>query len=277
MGRESGFFSMFFFTLNHALYANENYLNFRINTEEWIYKYKDGWKDYFEPYEINEHTQIFNVIKRYPNVLSDYSIADYKRMISAMYRYNQQTTDYISDAKSRLNLTDGSYDSIFVRRGDKISDENEYNGPEKYIDALVFRNPSAKVVYVQTDDFTVIEEMRTHITKKQMTLEIKTLCDETKKGELVFSNYKEEDNDNEESPSDKIVENMSTSEIYKHTISMIAGIDLACNSNICVLDYESNIGRFIKLFHKNSANVFNLLDPNNDIDYKKMICPAFSF
>jgi hypothetical protein len=271
LGRESGFYSMLFFTFNHALYAESTHLNFRINTDDWIFKFKDGWSDYFEPYEINNHIQIFNIYKRCPNVLEDYSIAEYKKIIPLIYKYNQTTIDYIRDVKSQLNLIDGAYDSLFVQRGDKISDESEYNGPEKYIDSLVLRNPYTKVVYVHTDDYQVIEEIQAHISKKQMTVEIKTLCE--KSNTVFISNYKERDNNE----SDKIVEDMSVSEMYKNTLTMIAGVDLACKSNICVLDYESNIGRFIKLFHNNSSNVYNLLDPNNDINYKNIVCPAFSF
>ena len=289
LGKESGFFSMLFFTFNHALYAESNYLNYRINTDSWMYKFEDGWTDYFEPYEINHHIQIFHVNKSYPNVLTDYSISEYKRIIPLIYRYNQTTKDYIRNIKSQLNLTDGAYDSIFVRRGDKIiSGESEYNGPEKHIDLLVSKNPSCKVVYVQTDDYGVIEEMQVHISKKQIQLEVKTMCKESQRGTIVFSNYKEMDNykskdtdyikkNKEALLATKSVDEMNPSEIYDHTLTMIAGLELVCKSNICILDYESNVGRFIKLFHNNPANVFNLLDPTNDIDYKKMICPAFSF
>lgn len=289
MGKESGFFSMFFFTLNHALYAKSNYLNFKINTQDWMFKFQEGWNDYFEPYEINEHTQIFHIIKQYPNLLTEYSISEYKQIIPLIYRYNQKTLDYIRDVKSRLNLVDGAYDSIFIRRGDKIiSGESEYDSAEKYIDALVSINPAVKVVYVQSDDYGVIEEMRLHISKKQMTLELKTLCEEWQRGTVVFTNYKDIDfyvgkdseyvkKNKEALLANKSVEEMSPSEVYNHTIIMLAGIDLVCKSNICVLDYESNVGRFIKLFHTNPNNVFNILDPANDINYKKMVCPAFSF
>jgi len=280
---------MLFFTFNHALYARENNLNFRINTDDWMYKFKEGWHDYFENYEINDKTQIFHIVKSYPTVLTEYSIGEYKAIIPFIYRYNQKTKEHIRDAKSKLNLEDGLYDSIFVRRGDKIiSGESEYNSAEKYIDLLVSKNPVCKIVYVQTDDYGVIEEMRVHISKKQMKLEVKTLCDESQRGTVVFSNYKEMDNYKSKDSdyvkknknallSNKSVDQMSPSEIYDHTIQMIVGLDIVCKSHMCVLDYESNVGRFLKLFHNNSSNVFNLLDPLHDIDYKKMVCPSFSF
>jgi hypothetical protein len=289
LGKDSGFFSMLFFTFNHAMYAKYNNLNFRINTDNWMYKFKNGWGDYFQPYEVNSHTQLEHITKAYPDVLGDYSIHEYKNILPLVYKYNQATNDYIRDVKSRLHLENGSYDSIFIRRGDKIiSGESKYNGADKYIDLLLSVNPGSRVVYVQTDDYSVIEEMREHILKKGLNLEIKTLCKESQRGTVVFSYYKDIDSytgkdsdyvkkNMKSLTANKSVEEMSPPEIYDHTITMIAGIDLVCKSNFCVLDYESNVGRFIKLFHNNSSKVFNLLDPSNEIDYNKKICPAFSF
>ena len=70
---------------------------------------------------------------------------------------------------------------------------------------------------------------------------------------------------------------MNKKEIYNHTINLIVGIDIVLKSKFCVTDYQSNVGRFIKLAYNNSDNVFNVLDENNDIDYTTKICPAFSF
>jgi len=57
---------------------------------------------------------------------------------------------------------------------------------------------------------------------------------------------------------------------------MIIGLDIVFNSNICVTEYQSNVSRFIKLAHKNFDNVYNIMDPNNDIDINKKICLAHS-
>jgi len=74
----------------------------------------------------------------------------------------------------------------------------------------------------------------------------------------------------------KAVEDMNNEEIYKHTLDMIVGVDIVANSNICITDYQSNVSRFIKLFHKIPNNVYDV-NSTNDIDYEKKICPSFSF
>jgi len=56
---------------------------------------------------------------------------------------------------------------------------------------------------------------------------------------------------------------------------MIIGIDFCLKSNICVCDYQSNVSRFIKLAHSNPVHVYDVL--NQEIDYNKLICPAFGF
>jgi hypothetical protein len=66
-------------------------------------------------------------------------------------------------------------------------------------------------------------------------------------------------------------------EIRSHTIELLSGVDIVCKSNICITDYQSNVSRFIKLYHTNSSNVYDVSNPDLDIDYNKIICPTFGF
>jgi hypothetical protein len=184
------------------------------------------------------------------------------------------------------------YGSIFIRRGDKIiSGESKYEQVDKYIELLLIKDPFIQCIYVQTDDYTVIEELNEYISIKKMDIEIKTLCDEMQRGTIVANTFKDFDkhmrNKNVESDyieknkehitKSKSVDEMNPDEIYNHTITMIAGVDIVCKSNTCVSDYQSNVGRFIKLFHNKSENVFSVDNPDSDIDYNKKVCPAHSF
>ena len=56
---------------------------------------------------------------------------------------------------------------------------------------------------------------------------------------------------------------------------MIIGIDIVLNSNISICEYSSNVSRFIKLSHKNSNNVYDVLNQDKDIDWNKTKCPSF--
>ena len=291
LDRKSGFFSMLFFTFNHAIHANMNHQNFRIDTEKWLYKNKNGWTDYFEPYTIQNQVQIFPIVTMYPNTLADYTIADYKQIIPHIYRYNKATKEYIESTRRRINLPD-VYDAFYIRRGDKIiSGESEHVGIQRYVDLLYTRNPHAKVVFIQTDDYGVIEEMMEYVQKLNRHLEIRTLCKKSERGTIVFTDCKNGGNTNPKGSKEKdymlqnkahfeknkTVEELNPTEMYEHIITMITSIEFVCKSNICITDYQSNVGRFIKLFHTESSNVINVVEPEKDVDYSKKICPAYSF
>ena len=287
----TGFYSQLFFLLNHAIYAKTNALDFRIDSEKWLFKYNQGWNDYFENYVLNTNKiERFDISKKHSNILIEAPIIKYKEIIRDVYRYNPETLRFIDDVKRKLNLPN-YYDSIFIRRGDKLtSGESIYLNAGIYIDLLLLKKPDAKVVYVQTDDYTAIEEIHAHLNKLQITLNIVTLCKEWERGTFVLESYKKKERmkaRNEDSvnyisknngiQSIKAVNNMTKDEIKHHTLTMIAGVEFVCNSNMCFLDYQSNVSRFIKLFHNDSTRVFNILKPNSDIDYDRLKCPAYSF
>jgi len=69
---------------------------------------------------------------------------------------------------------------------------------------------------------------------------------------------------------------MNKDEIYKHTLEMIIGIDIVVKSNICICDLQSNVARFIKLAHNNPQNVFDIINPNYQNDYNKIIIPWYN-
>ena len=60
-------------------------------------------------------------------------------------------------------------------------------------------------------------------------------------------------------------------------LGQIYSKNILINSNICICDFQSNVSRFVKLAHKNSDNVFDIINPNSDIDYNKKVCPGYSF
>jgi hypothetical protein len=72
----------------------------------------------------------------------------------------------------------------------------------------------------------------------------------------------------------KTIESLNAGEILNHTMDMLIGIDILLESDACVLDYQSNVSRFIKLTHKNNA-VYDVFDTQINLD--KYVCPAYSF
>ena len=174
--------------------------------------------------------------------------------------------------KQKLNLLTGEYDSIYIRRGDKLLSESVYIHASKYIDLLLKLNPECKTVFLQTDDYQSFSELEKYIETIGLQIHFITLCDPKMNGVFVFDTPKTGENNVE---TIKPFEYFSSDEIHNQCMEIITGIDIVRNSNICVCDYQSNVSRFIKLSHNNSNNVYDVMNPDNDIDMNRLECPAF--
>jgi hypothetical protein len=209
-----------------------------------------------------------------------------------VYKYNQYTKDEIQKIRDSFSLENGKYDSIFIRRGDKLSSESIFIPEDKYLDLLLRKNPNCKTIFLQTDDYNCFLELEKQIKTRKLPIQLFTICDKESVGVIVNRNEKDNLNNavqhNETNKQylstviDKLnntkpVAEMNSEEIRKHTMDMLIGVDIVCNSNICITDYQSNVSRFIKLFHRNPSNVYDISNPEKDIDYEKVICPTFGF
>ena len=294
LNKDSGFFSQFFFTINHYIYCKKNNINFNIDSREWLFKYINGWTDYFKDIKLYFNNDDKIEYFKHGNIIKDYNILEYKNIINEIYLYNDITLKNINNIKNKLNLKKNKYDSIFIRRGDKLISESIYINAVEYLKILLIKNSNVKKIFLQTDDYNCYLELIEYINNNNLNIELISLCKENLKGGLVIFNFHKNTilsnninninieninyiNSNNELKENKPVNTMNNIEIYEHTMDMIIGIDIVLNSNICVTDYLSNVARFIKLSHNNSNNVFNILDLNNDINYDKIICPSYYF
>ena len=301
----AGFYSVLHFCMNNYIYCKKQRVDFSIESNNWLFKYKEGWTDYFEDNKMtfSENIHTYNNRKMYnPNrkTIGDYQLFEYKNIIQEFYRYNEHTKRAILDAKIKYNIPEKPeiYDSIFIRRGDKlIFKESNYIHSSKYLELLLQKNPVCKIVFLQTDDYNCYLELLEYINEKKYNIELITMCDEkTKGGMIIFDVFKNElinvnsknENENKETSKyisnvfdnlfeNKSVDKMTPDEIYEHTIKMIVGIDIVMHSNICVTDYTSNVSRFIKLAHDNFEKVYDVLNPDTQVDMNKFQCPCYGF
>jgi hypothetical protein len=295
LDKSAGFYSLFFFTLNHYLYAKKNNISFEVNGDNWLFKYKNGWEDYFQ--NINFYTNNDNGIiysfKHYQTI-HDYPLLDYKYAIKETYKYNDETMQQINTIKKKIQLLEKDYDAIFIRRGDKLTSESNFISADRYIECLLTKNPDCKTIFLQTDDYNCYIELQTYITNQKLDIQLITLCNEYLKGGMIIFDFNLQNGieqavhthtinkDYIHSVIDSLrqvkpVNQMSPDEIYQHTIDMIIGVDIVLNSNICICEYSSNVSKFIKLAHNNSNNVYDILHPNEDVDMNRTECPAFGF
>lgn len=280
-----GFYSQLFFLINHYIYCKENKQNFKIDSENWIYKSKDGWTDYFKPIELKYYESNGEKVYEHQNTIDDYSIESYKNIIPEIYVYNESVIDNIEKIKQKLMLD--NYDAIYIRRGDKLIDEIKISQESNYIDLLLKKNPNCKTIFLQTDDYTCFTNLQKYIDDKVLNIRLVTICKKNSVGAITSNDYKNKfDNSIEENveyissirekiQNTKPIQDMNRKQKYKHTLELLTGVDICMHSNICICDYDSNVSRFIKLAHDNTNNVFDI--NNTIIDFNKKICPGFSF
>lgn len=258
-------------------------------------KYGEEWYDSLSANDIHNHTyDTTQSIRTFTHLfaIGHFTMYDYKNAIKEIYVYNDRIRDIINDVKKYLSLT--NYGGIFIRRGDKlISRESNFINLEKFVDLLLSKNPDCKTIFLQTDDYNSYLEIKKYIDEKNLQIKLVTLCNENTKGGMVIFNYNKDKLNNEINNNDinneyliqcinnlynyKPVNTMNNDEIYQHVIDMLIGIDIILESDVVICDFSSNVSRFIKLAHKNSENVFDILNPNKDIDWDCVICPGYSF
>jgi hypothetical protein len=281
----AGFFSQFFFTLNHYIFCKKNKILFLIESTTWLFTYLKGWEDYFIPPEnIENGESSINKIVGFFDILEEYPIYDYKNNIMDLYTYNSDTKNKIEKTKSELGLDAREYGSIFIRRGDKLFGESKLLHSSMYIDMLLLKYPECKIVYLQTDDYTCFEELYDYIQNKNLNIKLLTLCEKNSRGALISrkstsiktnikknNSYIHKIKDSLQNTTEVI--NMNPEQKYNHTMDMIIGVDIVLNSKICVCDYQSNVSRFIKLAHKDYDAVFDVT--GIEIDLNKKLCPSY--
>ena len=215
--KDAGFFSSFFFMINHYLYAKINKHSFRLNTENWLFKSENGWTDYFLPIDFdpfvilqsnNKNEEKIQEIHGHAKMLANYPMILYRNIIPEIYRLNITMIEAIENArtvfdKSRENysiqqnitlpmITTREYGALFIRRGDKLIEESVFVSAEHYLIYLLEIYPTVQTVFVQTDDYNVFLELLSFQEKTPTIqhLHLYTLCKPELKGGMVITKEK---------------------------------------------------------------------------------------
>jgi hypothetical protein len=185
LAKQAGFYSQFFFVVNHLLFAKKYNMSFEINSINWLFKYKDGWEDYFQTIKLYAPNKENHIQLGHHQVFEEFSVREYKAAIKDIYIYNDSTKEYIQCIKNKLNLVDKEYDSIFIRRGDKLGGESDYIKTEAYIEVLLQKNSNCRTIFLQTDDYNCILDANQYMRDHNLNINIITLCQENSKGGVM--------------------------------------------------------------------------------------------
>lgn len=294
MDKSAGFFSTFFFSLNHYLYCQKNNVSFQLNTENWLYKSLYGWTDYFQPIDFQGKVDDADKqTKKHNEIMGDFFIQEYRDAIrNKVYLYNEETRKIIEEKKRQFQLFPGTYDSIYIRHGDKLIAESQYFKTDRYIELLLNKNPECQRIFLQTDDYNCFLDLQDYVERNQLNIEILTFCNPSDKGVIVYDTPIEVHLDNcvirgdeEHKKYFELIENdlkqakpldkRNSEEIKEHTMELLVGVDVVLHSKFCVLDKFSNVSRFITIAHDQYKNVFDIRYPEETVEMMWTMCPAY--
>jgi hypothetical protein len=284
LNRAAGFFSQFFFTVNHYIYCVKNKISFTLKSDDWTFLHEFGWTDYFIPVQLDfQDTNHINREYGHGNIIEDVSFSEYKDALPLVYQYNYFIQSKINEKMCELQLVKGEYSSIFIRRGDKLLCESKFIETENYMEALLKVEPDCKTIFLQTDDYNCYNDIMKYITANGLDIQVITLCDKNLFGFTMsgveFYNTNSNFEENNEyihqirsmNVKNKIIFDMNKEEIREHMITFLVGLDIVLQSKLCITDYSSNVGKFIKLWNGDSVvHVFG-----EEMDLNKIGCPAY--
>lgn len=260
LNRSAGFFSQFFFTINHYMYCKKHRINFTLDSSDWTFSYKNGWTDYFKSFDLDFGNATTNERYGHGTVLENVSYKEYGEVLKEVYQYNDFIQSKIDEKMKELKLINGEYDSIFIRRGDKLLCESRFIETEEYIKKMLEKSPDCKTIFLQTDDYQSYLDITQYIETHGLDINVLTLCPPNLFGFTMsgIEFYKNPSDFKENQPyidkirdmnvQNKIIFDLDKEEMLDHMITFLLGVDIVLQSNICITDYSSNVARFIKLW-----------------------------
>lgn len=220
---ESGFFSAFFRICTAYLTHGPRLL---VNSQTW---HHGRWSWYFTtlPETSDRPDCSFMEI---PLDVSRWTLGEYRQTLRALFRLTPLLRLDIRNVLARIG---GPFTALFVRRGDKLVVEAPFR-PMREILACIPYDDST-VFFVQTDDYTVIEEMRTLLPNHPIHFTVPP----TKRGSYHSPKYGQTGYIpwTQKSPD----------EARDETNEMLVGLSVCLAAEQCWTDDTSNVGRFLKM------------------------------
>lgn len=156
--------------------------------------------------------------------------------------FSSVTSSFIENEISTLRLPQ-EYDAFHIRRGDKLKVEAKLKHISEYVNCL--GKQSCKCVFISTDDYDVINEVRDFLPKE---IDVKHLCSEFKSGH-----------------DQKKFNSMSKESIQKEILNLLTEVEIMRKAKNFVGSYSSNIG--VALYLLRSGNRCHSVDIDFTLHY----------
>jgi hypothetical protein len=176
----------------------------------------------------------------HPPILAPFTLGEYRRTLRTLFHL---TPLLRSEVNRVLASIGGPFTSLFVRRGCKILEEASYIPMSTILSYVPYDDDT--VFFVQTDDYGVVEEMRTCLP----THTIHCTVPPTKRGSYHYVSDKV--------PGNCVPWTHKTEEDRRtETSEMLVGLSVCLAATQCWTDDTSNVGRFLKLCGDERVHIY---------------------
>lgn len=242
-----GFFSIFFFLCKAYIYAKKNNLPFYIKNNKWAYDGGKGWHGYFTSLKLyldNEKSSQPQIWSHgsIPHTIPKYPLSEYIECIPEIFCLQPEL---LAMARQFVQDIGTDFLSIYVRRGDKHTETN-FLREEEILKKIGFAEKSYTHIFLQTDDYSVIERFRVLLPNCTIHSRIPI----TKRGHYQSQQYLYNSRDKNPYKQDAVAFNdiQDKDRIREDTIELLTSIVISSMAKECWVDASSNVGRFLQLY-----------------------------
>jgi len=275
-----GFFSQFWQLVERYLYAKTQNTKFYINDDNWLFKHTLGWYDYFSTLETTINNSLENEYK-----FQNFSLNEYRNVCKEIFVFNSVLNDRLNHTMEKFGLIEGEYDTIMIRRGDKMFEESDYIKTDEYVLKLLEKEP--KIIFVQTDDYNAYKEVCDIVNLIGLKCKVITTCPDTKYGSFTFNWYRPQVSDKKPienylylanilSESKRSVNEYNSHEMKEHVEEMLVGLTICSKGRYLVTDFQSNVSRYLPIVHSDISKVIPVRDNMPDFNIPTK-CPCNGF
>lgn len=295
-----GFYAEITTVARAMLYAYLNNFQLSLCSEEFGYLYKQGWRDYFLPFcdeydtsiiedavthfhsDIRGPGTLLNNIRTFiPEHISFGPITiDGKQEIlrffmKLIFKFTPEVKEKINEHIARLTLP-YEYNAIHIRRGDKVGGEDIFYPAELYLKQLRHKGNTDLPLFIMSDDYGAVQELRNVLNEKGISQRIITMCNEEHAGFDIYAlrdrtlAYQKKDG-RQKSTAREYKEN-----IFNETVRLLAETLIASRANLFVGTQLSNIGWMVKALH-NEPECCILMTPGQMLDNTNKIKEPYKY
>jgi hypothetical protein len=265
-----GFFSDSLRLLEAYMICKKNGQKLYIKSDVWLFRHDLGWNDWFTTLP-DKTEETLPSVQCGSDTDRRFTVSEYKEAMKELFVFQPYLHELAAKVAGDLDLGD-SYVSIFIRRGDKLLGESVYTPIEAYVDMALSKSPS--VIFVQTDDYRVVQEIRELVGRRDASVRVVSTCPQEKNGfflnpvensEVRCLRYVMQDGTNvvnrenvnylNSTPKQKPFIEYTPCEIKEHVEEMLTGIIICQRSKYLVIDNMSNTSRYL-FFSRNDGVLF---------------------